>query len=214
MGLRSRLHISSWVMFSPYLFLLIMFGVVPIVLAFESSLGTTFLNPDGGLDNYLIVLQDFRFIPALRNVATFLLIYLPAMLIITLLIAILLDVRPSRSNKYLMTAYIVPAAITGSVAICAAWPRRGCIASATLSAQRMSPAELSTAPRLPRTQSSCASCSSYLCRSTRTGTSWAQSAVRQPRQRARRLRWFRRPCTFWSTEPAIWARLRTCSASI
>lgn len=105
-------------MFAPYLFLLVMFGVVPILLAFESSLGAhPFLNPDGGLDNYLITIQDFRFMPALQNVATFLLIYLPAMLIIVLLMAVLLDVRPSRANRYLMTMFIVPAAISGSVAI-------------------------------------------------------------------------------------------------
>lgn len=118
MGRFDRLHISSWVMFAPYLFLLVMFGVVPIVLAIDSSRGThPFLNPDGGFDNFLIVLQDFRFIPALTNVGTFLLIYLPAMLIITLVMATLMDIRPGRSNKYLMMAFIVPAAITGSVAI-------------------------------------------------------------------------------------------------
>lgn len=118
MGLRGKLHIASWVMLAPYLFLLVMFGVVPIVLAFESSLGAhPFLNPDGGLDNYLIVFQDFRFMPALINVVTFLLIYVPVMLFVVMLLSILLDVRPSRSNKYLMTLFIVPAAITGSVAI-------------------------------------------------------------------------------------------------
>ena len=118
MGLRGKLHIASWVMLAPYLFLLVMFGVVPIVLAFESSLGAhPFLNPDGGLDNYLIVFQDFRFMPALTNVVVFLLIYVPVMLFVVMLLSILLDVRPSRSNKYLMTLFIVPAAITGSVAI-------------------------------------------------------------------------------------------------
>ena len=55
--------------------------------------------------------------PALTNVATFLLIYVPVMLFVVMLLSILLDVRPSRSNKYLMTLFIVPAAITGSVAI-------------------------------------------------------------------------------------------------
>lgn len=118
MGRRRKWHVSSWVMFAPYLFLLVMFGIVPIVLAFESSLGAhPFLNPDGGLDNYLLVFQDFRFMPALTNVALFLVIYVPVMLFVVMLLAILLDVRPGRQNKYLMTLFIVPAAITGSVAI-------------------------------------------------------------------------------------------------
>jgi len=115
---RDRLHIASWVMFAPYLFLLVMFGIVPIVLAFESSLGPIpFMNDQGGLENYLIVMRDFRFLPALQNVALFLVIYVPVMLFVVMLLAILLDVRPGRQNKYLMTLFIVPAAITGSVAI-------------------------------------------------------------------------------------------------
>jgi multiple sugar transport system permease protein len=118
MGTRRNWHIAGWVMFAPYLLLLVIFGVVPIVLAFESSLAPhPFLNPDGGLDNYLIVFQDFRFMPALLNVALFLVIYLPVMLFVVILLSILLDVRPGRQNKYLMTLFIVPAAITGSVAI-------------------------------------------------------------------------------------------------
>ena len=118
MRLRDRLHIASWVMFAPYLFLLVMFGIVPIVLAFESSLGPIpFMNDQGGLENYLIVMRDFRFLPALQNVALFLIIYVPVMLFVVMLLAILLDVRPGRQNKYLMTLFIVPAAITGSVAI-------------------------------------------------------------------------------------------------
>jgi multiple sugar transport system permease protein len=104
-------------MFAPYLFLLVMFGVVPIILAFDTSLGPSMANPDGGFDNYQVVLNDFRFLPALKNVALFLAIYLPIMLIVVTFMAILLDVRHSSSNKYLMTLLIVPAAITGSVAI-------------------------------------------------------------------------------------------------
>jgi multiple sugar transport system permease protein len=51
------------------------------------------------------------------NVALFLAIYVPVMLFVVMLLAILLDVKPGRQNKYLMTLFIVPAAITGSVAI-------------------------------------------------------------------------------------------------
>jgi multiple sugar transport system permease protein len=74
-------------------------------------------NPDGGLDNYLLVLKDFRFLPALKNVAIFLAIYLPIMMIVVTFLALLLDSRHDRSNRYVMLGIIVPAAITGSVAI-------------------------------------------------------------------------------------------------
>ena len=117
MGRRRQWHIPSWVMFSPYLFLLVAFGVVPIILAFGSSMGTSMANKDGGLDNYWLVITDFRFLPALRNVAIFLVIYVPVMLFVVTVMAILLDVRHGSRNKYLMLALIVPAAITGSVAI-------------------------------------------------------------------------------------------------
>ena len=98
MGHRRQWHIPSWVMFSPYLFLLVAFGLVPILLSFQSSLGTSMTNPDGGLDNYLLVLKDFRFLPALKNVGIFLLIYLPVMLIVVTLLALLLD-RHDRSTS-------------------------------------------------------------------------------------------------------------------
>jgi multiple sugar transport system permease protein len=117
MGPRRQWHIASWVMFSPYLFLLIAFGLAPIILSFQSSLGTSMANPDGGLDNYLLVLKDFRFLPALKNVAIFLAIYLPIMMIVVTFLALLLDSRHDRSNRYVMLGIIVPAAITGSVAI-------------------------------------------------------------------------------------------------
>ena len=117
MGPRRQWHIPSWVMFSPYLFLLVAFGLVPILLSFQSSLGTSMANPDGGLDNYLLVLKDFRFLPALKNVAIFLAIYLPIMMIVVTFLALLLDTRHDRSNRYVMLGIIVPAAITGSVAI-------------------------------------------------------------------------------------------------
>src|SRR6187551_2968749 len=106
MGPRRQWHIPSWVMFSPYLFLLVAFGLVPILLSFQSSLGTSMANPDGGLDNYLLVIKDFRFLPALKNVGIFLLIYLPIMLIVVTFLALLLDTRHDRSNKYVMLGLI------------------------------------------------------------------------------------------------------------
>ncbi len=114
---RRQWHIASWVMFSPYLFLLIAFGVVPILLAMQSSLGTSMANRAGGIDNFRVVLTDFRFLPAVKNVAIFLAIYLPIMLIVVTLMSILMDVHHGTRTKYLRLAYIIPAAISGSVAI-------------------------------------------------------------------------------------------------
>ena len=49
-----------------------------------------------GLGNYLYVLQDFRFLPAVINVSLFLLIYLPTMLIVVAGLSLLLDTIKGR----------------------------------------------------------------------------------------------------------------------
>jgi multiple sugar transport system permease protein len=92
-------------MIAPYLALLIAFGIIPIVFAVATSFNKATLNPDGGPLNYLLALTDFRFLPALINVGIFLLLYVPAMLIVVALMSLLLDM------------YIVPASLTGATAV-------------------------------------------------------------------------------------------------
>jgi len=110
-------RINGFLMFFPYLLLLVMFAVVPIVLAASVSLEESLTNPGGGFGNYLFVLQDFRFLPALINVSLFLLIYLPTMLIVVAGLSLMLDSIKARHSVPLRLAYLVPAGITGSVAI-------------------------------------------------------------------------------------------------
>lgn len=104
-------------MFLPYLVFLIMWAVVPMVLALETSIGPSRITPDGGLGNYIFVLQDFRFLPALANVGLFLAIYLPVMLFVVAGLSLLLDTVQMRYTVPLRLAYLVPAGISGSVAI-------------------------------------------------------------------------------------------------
>lgn len=110
-------RINGTLMFLPYLVLLVMFAIVPIVMAASVSMEKSMTNPDGLFGNYLFVLQDFRFLPAVINVSLFLLIYLPAMLIVVAGLSLLLDSIQSRYTVPLRLAYLVPAGITGSVAI-------------------------------------------------------------------------------------------------
>ena len=104
-------------MFAPYLVLLIAFGIIPIVVAAITSMQPATLNPGGGPLNYLLALQDFRFLPALGNVAIFLLLYVPSMLIAVALMSLLLDTVQGRWNLPLRLAYIVPASLTGATAV-------------------------------------------------------------------------------------------------
>jgi len=68
---KNKNNFAMWVMFSPYLFLLISFGLVPIIMAFLEVPHESRVNPDGGWDAFIIVLQDFRFLPAVRHVLGF-----------------------------------------------------------------------------------------------------------------------------------------------
>jgi len=110
-------RVNGLLMFLPYLVLLVMFAIVPILMAASVSMEKSMTNPDGLFGNYLFVLQDFRFLPAVINVSLFLLIYLPAMLIVVAGLSLLLDSIQSRYTVPLRLAYLVPAGITGSVAI-------------------------------------------------------------------------------------------------
>jgi multiple sugar transport system permease protein len=75
------------------------------------------VNPDGGWDAFLIVLQDFRFLPAVRNVLGFMAIFVPTTILFVIAMSLMLDVNPTKWKKWLRMAYIVPAAISGAVAV-------------------------------------------------------------------------------------------------
>ena len=106
-----------WIMFSPYLFLLISFGLIPIIMAVLEVPHESRVNPDGGWDAFKIVLQDFRFLPAVGHVLGFMAIFVPTTIIFVIAMALMLDVNPTAWKKWLRMAYIVPAAISGAVAV-------------------------------------------------------------------------------------------------
>lgn len=114
---RKQSVITGSVMFAPYLILFIAFGLVPIISSAITSLQPSAVNPGGGPLNYLLALGDFRFLPALRNVGIFLLLYVPLMLLVVGGLSLLLDSARGRWNLPLRLAYIVPAAMTGAVSV-------------------------------------------------------------------------------------------------
>ena len=114
---KNKNNLAMWVMFSPYLFLLISFGLIPIIMAVLEVPHESRVNPDGGWDAFVIVLQDFRFLPAVKNVLGFMAIFVPTTIIFVIAMALMLDVNPTAWKKWLRMAYIVPAAISGAVAV-------------------------------------------------------------------------------------------------
>jgi multiple sugar transport system permease protein len=75
------------------------------------------VNPDGGWDAFKIVLQDFRFLPAVGHVLGFMAIFVPTTIIFVIAMSLMLDLNPSKWKKWLRMAYIVPASISGAVAV-------------------------------------------------------------------------------------------------
>ena len=114
---KNKNNLAMWVMFTPYLFLLISFGLIPIIMAILEVPHESRVNPDGGWDAFTIVLQDFRFLPAVKNVLGFMAIFVPTTIIFVIAMALMLDVNPTAWKKWLRMAYIVPAAISGAVAV-------------------------------------------------------------------------------------------------
>ena len=114
---KNKNNLAMWIMFSPYLFLLISFGLIPIIMAVLEVPHESRVNPDGGWDAFTIVLQDFRFLPAVGHVLGFMAIFVPTTIIFVIAMALMLDVNPTAWKKWLRMAYIVPAAISGAVAV-------------------------------------------------------------------------------------------------
>jgi multiple sugar transport system permease protein len=114
---KHRQSMAGIIMFLPYAILLMLFAIIPIGRAFSTSMTPSLANPEGGFGNYLFVINDFRFWPAVINISTFLAIYLPTMVIVVAALSLLLDSIKSRVSVSLRLAYLVPASITGAVAI-------------------------------------------------------------------------------------------------
>lgn len=114
---KSNSNFAMWVMFSPYLLLLIAFGIIPVIMAFMEVPHPSRTNPDGGYDAFNIVLKDFRFVPAVTHVLSFMAIFVPLTIVFVIAMALMLDVNPTAWKKWLRMAYIVPASISGAVAV-------------------------------------------------------------------------------------------------
>lgn len=110
-------QIHGILMFLPYFVLLSMWAIYPLALALYTSFQPSRTSPSWGFGNYLFALTDFRFLPAVLNVVSFLLLYLPAMLLVVAGMSLLLDSIRARWTVPLRLLYLVPATITGSVAV-------------------------------------------------------------------------------------------------
>lgn len=115
---RVRSNLTAYGFSAPYVVLLLAFGILPTAYAIYESVADLQGGQGGfGISNFTAVLTDFRFWPAVGNVAMFLAIWIPLMVCGALLFALLLHERAGRLSGALRLVYFLPGAVTGSAAV-------------------------------------------------------------------------------------------------
>lgn len=126
--MRVHARLFPYLLVAPAMVLIVAFGILPIVVAAGVSLTDLDIGGLGdwsriefvGLDNYTALFADPEFWQAFRNTGLFVVVGVPAIVVISLTIALLLNSRDSRLLRALRAFYFVPA-ITGIVAISLVW---------------------------------------------------------------------------------------------
>ena len=102
---------------APYVVLLALFGIIPVAysfyLAFSSSSGQF-----AGFANFTKTARDYRFVPAVEHVAAYLVIWLAALTVLVVLLALLVHrVTARRTRTFLRFAYYLPGALAGASSV-------------------------------------------------------------------------------------------------
>jgi len=126
--MRGKSGMTAYLFLAPAMILLLAFGILPILVAGVVSLTDMDISGLGnwaniqfiGLQNYTDLVSDSSFWQALRNTSFFVVIGVPAIVLISLLVALMLNAYESRFLRALRSFYFVPA-ITGIVAISLVW---------------------------------------------------------------------------------------------
>lgn len=104
-----------WLLMLPYLLLLAAFGVIPVVSALWSSLGGSPGAKDPfGIDTLVRAFTNLNFMPAVLNVGAFLVVFLPALLVLATGVALLLHSRPGRFATVAKLVYYIPGVVVGA----------------------------------------------------------------------------------------------------
>lgn len=109
---RSRHGGVPWLLLAPYLLFLLVFGIGPVVGAVWFSFGGGGGRLDGSA--FQRVFSSILIGPAARNVAEFLLIFLPLMLAVTTAAALVAHSRDDRIGRIARLAYYLPGVVVGA----------------------------------------------------------------------------------------------------
>lgn len=106
----------SYLFVSGYTVLLLMFGLAPTLYA--TYLSVTKEGRFVGLDNFVQVVQDFRFGPAVLHVALFVLFWLAGLVLFVVVLALLVHGLASRGlSTGLRFVYYIPGALAGASSV-------------------------------------------------------------------------------------------------
>jgi multiple sugar transport system permease protein len=100
----------------PYLPLLIVFGVAPTIYALDLAV----TNVNGGwvgFHNFVRTYHDFRFIPAFKHILIYTIVWLGALMVFVVGLALLLHGWASRVSATFRFLFYIPGALAGSAAV-------------------------------------------------------------------------------------------------
>ena len=104
----------TWGLLAPYLLLLTAFGIIPILSALWASLGGDGGRDPFGLQTFKRAFGNLNFVPAVINVGTYLLIFLPVLLVMATVVALVLHARPGRFATLFRLVYYIPGVVVGA----------------------------------------------------------------------------------------------------
>ena len=100
----------------PYLPFLIVFGIAPTIYALDLA----FTNTGGGwvgFHNFVRTYNDFRFIPAFKHILVYTVVWLGALMVFVVGLALLLHGRANRVSTTYRFLFYIPGALAGAAAV-------------------------------------------------------------------------------------------------
>ncbi len=101
----------------PYVVLLAFFGIIPVAYSVYLAL-TNASGGFAGFGNFTRTARDYRFAPAVEHVATYLVIWLLALAVFVVLLALVVHrLTSNRARVFIRFAYYIPGALAGAASV-------------------------------------------------------------------------------------------------
>jgi multiple sugar transport system permease protein len=101
---------------APYLPFLVAFGILPVMYALYLAV-TTGSGAWAGLDNFTRTVRDYRFLPAFEHVLIYTSVWLGALIVLVVGLALLLHGRANRVSSAFRFLFYIPGALAGASSV-------------------------------------------------------------------------------------------------